>query len=288
MVFGRISSRTRISLSNILLREILILSSSYLFSPITPSYFDDLNFSICRHFSTPSTLTIHPLSQQKTTDKSILTLLESNSLQSLDLSSVEGRLTKKLWSKISLLSDEFTTLKISFEEKGHHHTWVTDHLNSLFEIFPATTNGLRVLSVTRIYPLDEKVNNGTSRIGNAGGVGNGNGINSLGLGIGISQPLSNYPEPSVGSIQNQNQIQSPSTLGLYSPGSNQNSGDNTTLPPCNDVVSPRPFPKEGLVALGEYGRSLVTLEVSLISDRITERGRLRSSSRHCRRQGGIR
>lgn len=135
--------------------------------------------------------------------------------------------------------------------------------------------------MTRIYPLDEKVNNGNGRIGNAGGVGNGNGINSLGLGIGISQPLSNYPEPSVGSIQNQNQIQSPSTLGLYSPGSNQNSGDST-LPPCNEVVSPRPFPKDGLVALGEYGRSLVTLEVSSISDQITERRRLRS--RHNQRR----
>lgn len=113
--------------------------------------------------------------------------------------------------------------------------------------------GLKGFSVCRIYSLPEFETGGN---GNGNGNGGGHGLSHLGLGIQIQSP------PQI--PQNQDQINTPSALGLYSVGGNktQEGFDGGLLPPCNEHVTPRPLPREGLEALQEFGKSLQTLEVS--------------------------
>lgn len=57
------------------------------------------------------------------TDKGVLSLLEgSQSLCSLILTEVEGRLSKGLWGKVESLPPGLRTLKVAFHENGAHHS----------------------------------------------------------------------------------------------------------------------------------------------------------------------
>ncbi|KAG9014565.1 peroxin [Tulasnella sp. JGI-2019a] len=85
----------------------------------------------------------------KLTDVGVIGLLEGlEGLKDFELSDVQGRLSKALWTKASLdtLSSALRTLKISIPECGPHHSWSLDHLRSLSS-FPL--NKVNHFAITR-------------------------------------------------------------------------------------------------------------------------------------------
>lgn len=89
----------------------------------------------------------------KITDKGILWLMENSfSLQSLNLVDFEGRLSKNAWSSIDSLPNSFAHFRISFAEEGPHHSWVADHIDSMFTLLSKTVDGLKTFSITTNAP----------------------------------------------------------------------------------------------------------------------------------------
>ncbi|KDN52534.1 hypothetical protein K437DRAFT_186550 [Tilletiaria anomala UBC 951] len=91
----------------------------------------------------------------KVTDKGIVAVMHGcKRLQTLELCKVEGRLSKRLWSKIDWVhkvSPSFENLVVSFDESCAHHSWITDHLDSISEAV-RVPQGLRKLVVSRELP----------------------------------------------------------------------------------------------------------------------------------------
>lgn len=89
----------------------------------------------------------------KVTDKGIISLLEnSNTLNYLELNELEGRLSKNLWYNINMLPDTLQHFKMSYSEEGPHHSWVTDHLDGIFQLFSLSQTPLKTFSITTILP----------------------------------------------------------------------------------------------------------------------------------------
>ncbi|KAG8872041.1 peroxin [Tulasnella sp. 331] len=85
----------------------------------------------------------------KLTDVGVTKLLEGlEAMREFELSDVQGRLSKALWTKIPLepASSALKTLKISISECGPHHSWSLDHLRSLAS-FPL--EGVQHFTITR-------------------------------------------------------------------------------------------------------------------------------------------
>lgn len=89
----------------------------------------------------------------KVTDKGIISLLENSiTLKSLELNELEGRLSRNLWYNIGMLPDTLQHFKMSYTEEGPHHSWVTDHLDGIFQIFSLSQIPLKTFSITTILP----------------------------------------------------------------------------------------------------------------------------------------
>ncbi|KAK7057386.1 hypothetical protein R3P38DRAFT_2840650 [Favolaschia claudopus] len=82
----------------------------------------------------------------KLSDKGIVTILEGcELLEELVLDEVEGRLSRTLWTKPSCFPVSLKALRIVFAENGPHHSWATDHLESLYAIPLGLLDSLEVL-----------------------------------------------------------------------------------------------------------------------------------------------
>lgn len=89
----------------------------------------------------------------KVTDKGIISILENSmTLESLELNELEGRLSKNLWYNINVLPDTLQHFKMSYSEEGPHHSWVTDHLDGIFQMFSLSQTPLKTFSITTILP----------------------------------------------------------------------------------------------------------------------------------------
>ncbi|KAJ7874670.1 hypothetical protein B0H14DRAFT_2717090 [Mycena olivaceomarginata] len=81
----------------------------------------------------------------KLTDKGIVAILEGcDALEDFCLE-VEGRLSRTLWKKPTGFPPSLKTLRIVIAETGPHHSWATDHLDSLH----AVLGSLSALDVVR-------------------------------------------------------------------------------------------------------------------------------------------
>ncbi|KAJ7647484.1 hypothetical protein FB45DRAFT_893564 [Roridomyces roridus] len=70
----------------------------------------------------------------KLTDKGIVSILEGcDALEELVLDEVQGRLSRTLWTKPAFPSG-FKALRVVVAERGPHHSWAADHLDSLHAI----------------------------------------------------------------------------------------------------------------------------------------------------------
>ncbi|SPO39838.1 uncharacterized protein PSFLO_05319 [Pseudozyma flocculosa] len=86
----------------------------------------------------------------KMTAKGLSAVLEGcYALESLTLVDVEGRLPRDTWSSIEPASDRFRTLRYVISTDGHHHSWVTDHLDSIFASLRTTLLDMAEFVVTR-------------------------------------------------------------------------------------------------------------------------------------------
>lgn len=90
----------------------------------------------------------------KATDAGMAALLKGcTQLRSLVLSDCQGRFTSKLWPSIATLPAPFAKFGVAFNEVGPpHHTWVVDHVASIFHMLAAAPQGLTHFSITRIIP----------------------------------------------------------------------------------------------------------------------------------------
>ncbi|KAJ7502764.1 hypothetical protein B0H11DRAFT_1853798 [Mycena galericulata] len=71
----------------------------------------------------------------KLSDKGIVSILEGcEALEELVLDEVQGRLSRTLWTKPNSFPPGLKTLRIVIAEMGPHHSWATDHLDSLYAI----------------------------------------------------------------------------------------------------------------------------------------------------------
>ncbi|UZJ54382.1 hypothetical protein CBS101457_003702 [Exobasidium rhododendri] len=87
------------------------------------------------------------------TDKGVAAILEhSESLQSLTLTEVEGRLNRMFWSKLAYLPKSLRSVRVALNEEGPHHSWISDHLTSIFDALAMAPSGLLTFSLTRITP----------------------------------------------------------------------------------------------------------------------------------------
>ncbi|TDL25977.1 hypothetical protein BD410DRAFT_783979 [Rickenella mellea] len=83
----------------------------------------------------------------KLTDKGLSALLEGcDSLESLSLVDVEGRLSRNAWTKPAKFPTGLKRLRVEFSEARQHHSWAADHLLS---IHSAPLQSLTHLSITR-------------------------------------------------------------------------------------------------------------------------------------------
>lgn len=113
-----------------------------------------------------TTLRILDMSGTKLTGEGLRGIFENDEITELVLDNVQGRyeadqldhkanssiaptgrFSKSCWKKLSPLPTSLTRIKISYSEEGSHHTWITDHLDSLSYIVSCPS--LRSLSVTR-------------------------------------------------------------------------------------------------------------------------------------------
>ncbi|KAJ7675085.1 hypothetical protein B0H17DRAFT_1140518 [Mycena rosella] len=68
----------------------------------------------------------------KLTDKGIVSILEGcDALEEFVLDEVQGRLSRTLWTKPASYPAALKTLRIIIGEAGPHHSWATDHLESI-------------------------------------------------------------------------------------------------------------------------------------------------------------
>ncbi|KAF8342261.1 uncharacterized protein EI90DRAFT_3116181 [Cantharellus anzutake] len=91
----------------------------------------------------------------KLTDRGVLAILEScDTLEELELSEVQGRLSRALWTKVEDFPPKLHTLKISISAEGPHHSWTAEHLQSLHSL-PFSVSSISMLSVCRtVNPFD--------------------------------------------------------------------------------------------------------------------------------------
>ncbi|KAJ6497899.1 hypothetical protein C8R45DRAFT_984585 [Mycena sanguinolenta] len=83
----------------------------------------------------------------KLSDKGIVTILEGcDALEEFVLDEVQGRLSRALWTKPTCFPASLTTLRVVIAETGPHHSWATDHLDSLHAV---PLGSLSVLDVVR-------------------------------------------------------------------------------------------------------------------------------------------
>ncbi|KAJ7287738.1 hypothetical protein C8J57DRAFT_1284756 [Mycena rebaudengoi] len=83
----------------------------------------------------------------KLSDKGVVSILEGcDALEELVLDEVQGRLSRSLWTKPANFPAAFRTLRIVVAETGPHHSWVTDHLDSIHE---APLGSLSSLDIVR-------------------------------------------------------------------------------------------------------------------------------------------
>ncbi|KAJ7078917.1 hypothetical protein B0H15DRAFT_859723 [Mycena belliarum] len=83
----------------------------------------------------------------KLSDKGIVSILEGcDALEDFVLDEVQGRLSRTLWTKPTCYPSALKTLRIVIAEAGPHHSWATDHLDSLHAI---PIGSLSTLSIVR-------------------------------------------------------------------------------------------------------------------------------------------
>ncbi|KAF8170186.1 hypothetical protein K438DRAFT_1854178 [Mycena galopus ATCC 62051] len=82
----------------------------------------------------------------KLSDKGIVAILEGCELEEFTLDEVEGRLSRTLWTKPTCFPATLKTLRVIIAETGPHHSWATDHLDSLHAV---PLGSLSVLDVVR-------------------------------------------------------------------------------------------------------------------------------------------
>ncbi|KAF7362040.1 hypothetical protein MVEN_00549400 [Mycena venus] len=71
----------------------------------------------------------------KLSDKGIVVILEGcDALEEFVLDEVQGRLSRTLWTKPTCFPPALKTLRIVVAEAGPHHSWATDHLDSLHAV----------------------------------------------------------------------------------------------------------------------------------------------------------
>ena len=78
----------------------------------------------------------------KLSDKGVLALMHGcPKLRRLELSKMESRLTKKLWEKLQacIISKVLSDVSVVLDEAGPHHSWVSDHIDSFFNILKLGT-----------------------------------------------------------------------------------------------------------------------------------------------------
>ncbi|KIJ39433.1 hypothetical protein M422DRAFT_32688 [Sphaerobolus stellatus SS14] len=86
----------------------------------------------------------------KLTDVGLVAIFEGcDSLEEFGLVEAQGRLTRKLWSKVENIPPQLHKFKIAMSEAGPHHSWTADHLVSLstFQMQQFTH-----LSIIRLLP----------------------------------------------------------------------------------------------------------------------------------------
>ncbi|KAJ7251758.1 hypothetical protein B0H12DRAFT_1234037 [Mycena haematopus] len=88
-----------------------------------------------------------PLCEKILSDKGIVTILEGcDALEEFVLDEVQGRLSRTLWTKPTCFPATLKTLRVVVAETGPHHSWATDHLDSLHAV---PLGSLSVLDVVR-------------------------------------------------------------------------------------------------------------------------------------------
>ncbi|KAL8293163.1 hypothetical protein RQP46_000857 [Phenoliferia psychrophenolica] len=97
------------------------------------------------------TLAIEDMHGTKLTDKGLVALFEGcAALEELELTCVEGRLSKGCWTSVAPNATALQRVRIAFSESGPHKTWTTDHLVSLHALIASPA--LHSLAVARIPP----------------------------------------------------------------------------------------------------------------------------------------
>ncbi|KAJ7129831.1 hypothetical protein C8R43DRAFT_1026004 [Mycena crocata] len=82
----------------------------------------------------------------KLSDKGIVSILEGcEALEEFVLDEVQGRLSRTLWTKTACLPATLKTLRIVIAETGPHHSWATDHLDSLYAISFGSLSALDIV-----------------------------------------------------------------------------------------------------------------------------------------------
>ncbi|KAJ7497137.1 hypothetical protein FB451DRAFT_1210259 [Mycena latifolia] len=82
----------------------------------------------------------------KLSDKGIVSILEGcDALEELVLDEVQGRLSRTLWTKPACYPAALKTLRIVIAETGPHHSWATDHLDSLHAIPLGSLSSLEIV-----------------------------------------------------------------------------------------------------------------------------------------------
>ncbi|KAJ6593723.1 hypothetical protein B0H19DRAFT_1091763 [Mycena capillaripes] len=82
----------------------------------------------------------------KLSDKGIVSILEGcDALEELVLDEVQGRLSRTLWTKPTCFPAALKFLRIIISETGPHHSWATDHLDSLHAVPLGSLSSLDVV-----------------------------------------------------------------------------------------------------------------------------------------------
>ncbi|KAJ7782966.1 hypothetical protein B0H16DRAFT_1494891, partial [Mycena metata] len=82
----------------------------------------------------------------KLSDKGIVAILEGcDTLEELVLDEVQGRLSRTLWTKPICFPTALKALRIVIAETGSHHSWATDHLESLHAVPLGSLSSLDVI-----------------------------------------------------------------------------------------------------------------------------------------------